>query len=165
MAYILVRKITVKYELCTGCRICEIICSLKKSGCVSHSDSRINVHSFSPGLDIPVVCVHCDKAICAEACPVNAIRKNQNGLIEIFEQECIGCAKCVAACPAHAIKMDLKQGLAVKCDLCNGSPACVDLCPNKAIDFRDVPFDTRAYAKKAEEIASDIRKGLFGLED
>lgn len=160
----LARKITVKYEQCTGCRICEIICSLSRFNHVSHSDSRINVYSFAPGLDIPILCVHCDQAPCIDSCPVDAIRKNEQGLVEIVDEECIGCADCIQACPAGAIKMHSESGIAFKCDLCDGSPKCVDYCPNNAIDYRDVPFDTRVYAKKVENIAKSLRKGLFGLE-
>lgn len=158
------RKITIKYEECTGCRICEIICSLSRFSSISHYNSRINVHSFAPGLDIPILCVHCDQAPCMDSCPVNAIRKNEQGLVEIVSEECTGCANCVGACPAGAIKIHPELGKAFKCDLCGGRPNCVDYCPNNAIDYRDVPFDTRAYAKKAEDIAKSLRKGLFGLE-
>jgi Fe-S-cluster-containing dehydrogenase component len=99
-----------------------------------------------------------------DSCPVNAIRKNEQGLVEIVSEECTGCANCVGACPAGAIKIHPELGKAFKCDLCGGRPNCVDYCPNNAIDYRDVPFDTRAYAKKAEDIAKSLRKGLFGLE-
>jgi len=159
------RKITIKYEKCTGCRICEIICSLSRFNKVSHQDSRINVYSFAPGLDIPVVCVHCDQAPCVDSCHVNAIRKNEQKLVEIIAEECIGCGNCVNACPAGAIKIHPDLGKAIKCDLCGGQPKCVDYCPNGAIDYRDVPFDTRVYAKKAEDTAKSLRKSLFGLEE
>jgi len=156
------RKLTVKYEQCTGCHICEIICSLSKFGKVSHYYSCINVFSFAPGLDIPILCVHCDQASCMNNCPVNAIRKNEQGFVEIASEECTGCASCVEACPAGAIKIHPELGKAFKCDLCGGRPNCVDYCPNNALDYRDVPFDTRAYAKKAEDIVKSLRKRLFG---
>ena len=156
------KKLTVKYEQCTGCRICEIICSLSRFGEVSHYSSRINVFSFAPGLDIPILCVHCDQAPCMNNCHVNAIRKNEQGLVEIASEDCTGCASCVEACPAGAIKIHPELGKAFKCDLCGGRPNCVDYCPNNALDYRDVPFDTRAYAKKAEDIVKSLRKRLFG---
>jgi len=159
------KKITVLYERCTGCRLCEIICSLGRSGQTSHSDARINVHSFSPGLDVPILCVQCGEAPCMEACPVDAIRKNEQGIIEIIEDECTGCELCIEACPADAIKMHPERKTALKCDLCGGSPQCVEYCPTGALDYHDVPFDTRVYAKKPEEIAKLLRKSLLGLEE
>lgn len=158
------KKITVLYERCTGCRICEIICSLGRNGQVSHSDSRINVHSYFQGLDVPILCVQCVKAPCIEACPVDAIRKNEQGIIGIVENECTGCESCIEACPAGAIKIRSESKKALKCDLCAGNPKCVGCCPTGALDYHDVPFDTRVYARKAEEIAKLLRKSLFGLE-
>lgn len=159
------KKITIKYENCTGCRICEIICSMSRFDKISHSISRISVYSFIPGLDIPIICVHCDQAPCADSCPVGAIRKNEQGLIEIFFEECIGCGNCIVACPANAIKMHPDLRKAIKCDLCGGQPKCAEYCPGGAIDYRDVPFDTRVYAKNAEDIARSLRRSLFGLEE
>lgn len=160
----MVKKITIKYENCTGCRICEIICSLSRFNKISHYYSRINVYSFAPGLDIPIICVQCNQAPCVGSCPVGALRKNEQGLVEIFDEECVGCGNCVEACSAGAIKIPPGLGKAIKCDLCGGQPNCVDYCPNNAIDYRDVPFDTRVYAKKAEDIAKSLRRSLFGLE-
>lgn len=132
---------------------------------VSHTDSRINVYSFPPGLDIPVLCVHCDQAPCVDSCPVDAIRKNEEGLVQIVGENCTGCASCVEACPAGAIKIHPILGVAIKCDLCGGKPRCVDFCPNKAIDYCAVPFDTRVYAKSVEKIAKSLRDGLLGLRE
>jgi len=99
------------------------------------------------------------------SCPVNAIQKNKQGLVEIVEPECTGCGTCIDACPAGAIKLHPELGKALKCDLCGGNPNCVAYCPNNAIDYRDVPFDSRVYAKKAEDIAKSLRKSILGLED
>ena len=40
---------------------------------------------------------------CEEACPVNAIHKNEQGFVEVEHEKCIGCGKCVRSCPFGAI--------------------------------------------------------------
>ena len=62
-------------------------------------------------------CIKCGKCIsacpyhaivkttvpCEEACPVNAIRKNEDGVAEIDFRRCIFCGKCFRACPFSAV--------------------------------------------------------------
>lgn len=40
---------------------------------------------------------------CEEACPVGAIRKDENGVEHINEDTCISCGKCLQSCPFGAI--------------------------------------------------------------
>lgn len=40
---------------------------------------------------------------CEEACPVNAIKKDEHGVEHIDEEKCIHCGKCMTACPFGAI--------------------------------------------------------------
>lgn len=40
---------------------------------------------------------------CEEACPVGAIKKNEQGYVEVDHSKCIGCGKCVRSCPFGAI--------------------------------------------------------------
>lgn len=40
---------------------------------------------------------------CEEACPVDAIRKNDDGVAVIDHRKCIGCGKCARSCPFGAI--------------------------------------------------------------
>ena len=40
---------------------------------------------------------------CEDACPVGAIRKNDQGVAEIDFEKCIFCGKCFAACPFAAV--------------------------------------------------------------
>jgi 2-oxoacid:acceptor oxidoreductase delta subunit (pyruvate/2-ketoisovalerate family) len=58
--------------------------------------------------DKPVIdkdlCVGCN--ICVEACPFNAISKNEEEVAQVDEELCKGCGICAAHCPENAISMD-----------------------------------------------------------
>jgi iron only hydrogenase large subunit-like protein len=40
---------------------------------------------------------------CEEACPVDAIKKNENGYAQIDYDGCINCGKCIVGCPFGAV--------------------------------------------------------------
>ncbi len=115
---------------CTGCRYCEIACSLvKNNGIINPQKSVIRVKSdILSGKDYPVVCLQCDKEYCKTSCPHEALIKNSLGILTVNEELCDGCMKCAEACPFHAIYFDEDRHAAAKCDLCGGDPECVKFC-------------------------------------
>jgi len=150
--------VVVDYKICTGCRLCEIVCSLRNEKKISTNLSRIRVNSFPPGIDVPVLCVQCDKAACIEACPQGALERDpKTQAVTVNVEKCVGCRLCVEACPAGAIFVDSRRNTVFKCELCGGEPECVKICPTNALSLVKVPFDTRIFAKKAEEIAEELR--------
>ena len=160
------RAVIVNYRECTGCRICELACSVRNEDVVSPQLSRIRVDPFPPSLDVPVVCVQCGKAPCIEACPLGLlIRDSETRAVVIQEELCNGCGSCINACPAQAIFMHPTQHVAIKCHLCEGEPECVKLCPTDALNIYDLPFDTRVFAKKSNEIAEELRKHVLILPE
>ncbi len=40
---------------------------------------------------------------CEDACPVGAVKKNEDGFVEIDHKACISCGKCARSCPFGAI--------------------------------------------------------------
>ena len=102
---------------CRGCfsRPCTFTCP-KKAITVVNGQSVIDAAK----------CIKCGKCIaacpyhaivrttvpCEEACPVNAIRKNEQGVAEIDFTKCIDCGKCFNACPFSAV-MERSQLLEV----------------------------------------------------
>lgn len=126
------RKVLVAVsELCTGCRLCELVCSLQKGGAVNPYQARIRVtwsrEGFSPA---PVICRHCKAPPCLDVCPVEeAMRLDPiTGAVIIDQDRCLGCLACVDACPFHAIAVGPDREV-LKCDLCGGEPLCVRYCP------------------------------------
>ncbi len=125
-------------EACTGCRICEMTCSLGKDGGeINPRSSRIRiVDEPEKGRMVPAVCRQCSKAPCIAACRSGALsRHHQSGAIIVDPQECSGCSLCIEACPYGAISLDSEGGTALVCDLCGGSPRCVELCMNHTLLF------------------------------
>lgn len=154
--------VVVDYKLCTGCRLCEVICSLTNEGKISTALSRIKVYSFPPGIDVPIVCVQCERASCMEVCPQNALERDEKThAVKVSVKKCVGCGLCIEACPAKAIFMHSEKKTVIKCELCGGNPQCVEICPANALSLVKVSFDTRIFAKKAEETAEELREAFM----
>jgi anaerobic dimethyl sulfoxide reductase subunit B (iron-sulfur subunit) len=84
-------------------------------------------------------CFHCERPACANVCPSGAIHKReQDGIVAINRNECIGCQACAAACP-YGVPQFGVDGRMEKCYLCtdrqdqNLEPACVATCPGHAL--------------------------------
>lgn len=122
----------VDANLCVGCQMCELMCSLQKTGTFNPYLARIKVTKRPErGLNLPVICRQCLKARCQTACPEGALDRNlQTGAVTLNEDKCIGCRACVAACPFGAIQVSPK-GEILKCDLCGGNPTCVQFCSKR----------------------------------
>jgi len=122
---------------CIGCRACEVYCSFRHYKENNPARALLHVVKYEEhSLDIPVVCHHCDRAPCQEACPVGAIsRDKKTNAVIIIREKCIGCRACITACPFNVIVVDPKTELVVKCDLCDGKPKCAEVCPKAAIIF------------------------------
>lgn len=120
-------------ELCTGCRICELACSLRKTGRLNPYLARIKVVAQDRlGPHVPVICRHCERPPCQEACPIpGAMTLDQRtGAVVVVPEVCVGCLACVEACPFAAIQVG-PAGEVLKCDLCGGDPQCVKYCPTR----------------------------------
>ncbi len=122
---------------CTGCRTCELACSMVKGldGDLGHP--RIRIFPQGEGRNIQMTCLQCVEAACKTVCPSGALTRNEEtGAIEVNADRCIGCALCEAACPFGHIYFERESGLPLKCDLCGGTPACGRFCPDKALELR-----------------------------
>jgi len=148
--------ITVNIDKCTGCRLCELACSLKNSGECNPATAMIQVVGFDELFSVPMMCLQCEKPYCANVCPTGAIvRDNATGTVVVLKQKCIGCKLCTMACPFGNISFSSVKRVAVKCDLCGGEPQCVTFCPTKALEFKEA--DT-AMASKKSTLSEKLRK-------
>ncbi|MBI4288373.1 MAG: 4Fe-4S dicluster domain-containing protein [Chloroflexi bacterium] len=128
--------------LCTGCGMCEMLCSLNRAGRINVHQARLRITRLEKTDSfVPVICRHCHPAPCHQACPVPEAmsRDPATGAIAIHEKECIRCLACVEACPFAAIQVG-PQKEALKCDLCGGDPICARYCPPRVIYSPDKPY-------------------------
>ena len=130
------RKSLVANSLaCTGCRTCETLCSLLKTGDINPELARLQIDRRPfEGRFVQSVCRQCSIPYCLNACPVEAIViSSKTGAVLIDERKCDGCEQCKAACPYGMIIYDARKQKACKCDLCGGQPQCVRVCPMNAL--------------------------------
>lgn len=139
---------TLPEDVCVGCNLCELACSLFHEDVVNPRRSRIQIHRAATDAagnywDYPVVCRQCEHVYCVEACPVDCFTVNPTtGSYDVIAEECIGCVLCVEACPWGEIFMDPQTNVAIKCDLCgDADPQCVDICPSDVLVLTEVEVD------------------------
>jgi Fe-S-cluster-containing dehydrogenase component len=124
------------FDKCTGCRICQLACSLAFTGGFNPRRARLAIHPKTEHLyHLPVVCSQCENAYCMQVCPAKAITRSPGGIVTIDADKCIGCALCIHYCPVDMVHLDPDTHKAVKCDLCQGAPACVAACPTGALEW------------------------------
>jgi len=133
-------RIFLDQSKCTGCRLCEAICSLVHEGEINPTKSRIKiVRTVENSIlyTFPVYCLQCEDPRCAAVCPVKAITRDDNGISFVDQNKCIGCKLCEIACPVGAIAVHADPGISLKCDFCKGldGPACVEYCFTGAIQL------------------------------
>lgn len=101
-------------------------------------------------------CNHCQHPACLAACPVadindmsnenNAIfKREQDGIVLINQDACIGCKRCIHACPYGAPQFNTSTRKVEKCTFCihrlydeqdartGFLPACVTSCVGNAL--------------------------------
>ncbi len=136
------KVLTVIPERCSGCRLCELACSISRFGVNNRKKAAIRVISVYPHpvIRMPAFCRQCKVPKCMENCPNDAISID-DGIVLIDDDDCISCYNCVISCPFGAIFVHPDTKTPFKCDLCVGidgdeaMPRCVEACPSKALAF------------------------------
>jgi carbon-monoxide dehydrogenase iron sulfur subunit len=136
--------VSVNPSKCTGCGICEYVCTLEKGETIWNPiRSRIRVVRMTPLFNFALACRFCEDAKCVTACPEKAlVQSDETGIIMVKEKKCKGCDWCIQACPHGGITIHPDTGIAITCDLCEGEPKCVEFCPEEALEL--VSTDTEA---------------------
>ncbi|MBX7132179.1 MAG: polysulfide reductase NrfD [Fimbriimonadaceae bacterium] len=155
----------INQDTCIGCHACTVACKAEND--VPVGGFRTNVKYVEVG-KFPRVkrsflvqrCNHCTDAPCVTICPVNALSKRPDGIVDIDRDACIGCRACMQACPYDALYLNEDLGAVEKCHFCAHriekglEPACVTVCPVHAIipgDFHD-PESEVSLLKRAQDL-------------
>jgi molybdopterin-containing oxidoreductase family iron-sulfur binding subunit len=177
---------------CVGCRRCVYACVHENNQSRSpqvqwirvlqmSKDKGIELTESDPYYDppavpeedsfyMPVACQQCRRPPCTRVCPVKATWQEQDGIVVIDYDRCIGCRCCMSACPYGArhfnwseptitdeeVNADMHvlgnrprpKGVVEKCTFCihrvrkGRYPACVEICPVGARKFGNLLDET-----------------------
>ncbi len=165
---------------CGGCPSAKVVSTSNCRGCFA----RPCVYSC-PKNAISVVdgrsvidqsrCVKCGRCVaacpyhaivktsvpCEEACPVQAIRKNDRGVAEIDFDRCIFCGKCFNACPFSAV-MERSQLLDVLLAMKRGERLVAMVAPSADRQFPGTVEQLLGACAKAG--FSDVMEVALGAE-
>ena len=130
-----ISKISVNYQKCTGCRICEQVCVFFHEREFNPRKARIKILIREKvGVNAPLICNQCKN--CISVCNRDALSWDEKiGAIRVDAQKCNGCGLCIEACEQGAIFLDPISGIVNICDLCNGDPQCVKWCPEEVLRY------------------------------
>ncbi len=162
------RWIARDYLKCSGCRKCEIACSLFHEKRIWPEASRIRVFMLVPGAEVPHFCAQCHDHPCVDACPPTALSVDvKTGAILVDRGKCTSCGLCIDACPGRVPHLHPTENYALICDLCGGEPQCVKVCSEGGWDAlwvanKPSSYSYKLYAKRPEEITRELVINLYG---
>lgn len=96
---------------CVGCHACTIACVAENKlppGVVYRPviEEEIGEYPNVTRRFIPRPCMQCENPPCVPVCPVHATYTNEEGVVEVNYEQCIGCRACLTACPYGARTSD-----------------------------------------------------------
>jgi len=156
------------YGNCSGCRRCEIACSVHHEGRIWPEASRVRVFMLVPGIEVPHLCLQCEDYPCVGACPVDALSVNdRTGAVKVDATRCTACGLCVKACPGNVPHLHPRGNCVVICDLCDGKPKCVKACQEGRWEaLTPIPkakaFSRRALAKTPRALTREVAIQILG---
>lgn len=157
----------IDHGRCIGCHACTIACKAENDVPVGNFRTWVKYTEKGSFPDVRrsfgvLRCNQCSDAPCVSICPVNALEKRDDGIVDLDPQRCIGCKSCMQACPYDALYINESKGVAEKCHFCAHrterglAPACAVVCPTEAIipgDFHD-PNSVVSEMKRSGELTA-----------
>ena len=150
---------TIDISRCVGCHTCTMSCQAENNTLEFQTGQANLAYRRVIGVEegtypevskyfLPMACHHCLEPACIPSCPVDAISKREeDGIVLIDVDACIGCGYCQPACPYGAPQPNVNSGKYEKCTFCvhrtsqGLEPACVPTCIGGALQFvRDDDF-------------------------
>lgn len=162
--------LVIDLDTCVGCNACAVACKQwNTSGTTGPltdfepygkdptgvwfnriRNYEVGDYPESKTVHFPMSCMHCDDAACVTVCPTGAsYKREEDGIVLVDQDKCMGCNYCAWACPYGARELDREDGVMKKCTLCvdriydenlpedERQPACVMTCPSHSRYFGD----------------------------
>jgi dimethyl sulfoxide reductase iron-sulfur subunit len=159
----------IDLRTCDGCKACTVACQTRHN--LREEQTWIKVYEMedvSGGkFSMPRPCMMCEDPPCLKVCPVGATIRDDEGLVLIDTDDCVGSRACMAACPYEARYFNWKdplpakrmtmpntpqmpvskKGTVGKCVFCADRlpqgevPACVSGCPMGVMYIGDLVTD------------------------
>jgi Fe-S-cluster-containing dehydrogenase component len=159
----------IDHRRCIGCHACTVACKAENEVPVGSFRTWVQYAEKGTFPDVRrhfavLRCNHCSSAPCVTICPVNALEKRTDGIVDLDRDECIGCRACMQACPYDALYLNEDRGTVEKCHFCahrverNLEPACVTVCPEQAIIHGDVDDAGSRIGGMIANLATEVRR-------
>ena len=134
---------------CIGCHACSLACKAEHDVPIGSYRTWVKYVEKGAFPDVRrffsvLRCNHCDDAPCMTICPVTALFRRENGIVDFDREACIGCKACMQACPYDALYIHPDHGTAEKCNFCahrvenEMEPPCATVCPTESIVVGDM---------------------------
>ena len=159
----------IDHRSCIGCHACTVACKAENDVPVGSFRTWVKYNEVGRFPDVKrhfgvLRCNHCTDAPCVTICPVTALDKRDDGIVDIDRDVCIGCRACMQACPYDAIYLNEDHGCVEKCHFCAHrverglEPACVIVCPESAIIYGDTLDPKSRIATMIGELDTEVRR-------
>lgn len=147
------KKLFIDLDVCCKCPECVIKCDYY------YHPNNNGITELREKAHFALVCRKCEEADCVSACPKEALKKSEEGILVRSNMLCVGCNSCALACPFGTIYKETIPFLTLQCDLCvdrceGRDPLCVTTCPYGALKFGD-------FQEEKEKHIYRIKEGLI----
>ncbi len=161
----------IDLKRCIGCQSCTLACKGENGTPPGVFWMRVlekeeGKYPLARKIFLPIRCNHCTDPPCVPVCPTGAsYKREEDNLVLINQDKCIGCRACLVACP-YQVRFTTEDSkgyygekltpyeneaykkwqprTAQKCTFCvhridkGLEPACVQTCPTRALVFGDL---------------------------
>ena len=122
---------------CRQCNICSVECSYDY-----HPGNNGMKHILEKAA-FKFTCRQCEDAPCIAICPVDALERDNSGVLTRATNLCIACKSCVTICPFGTMLKNFFEVRKSICNYCNlkgeeKKLLCAETCKEKAVKITDI---------------------------